>query len=100
MEDALKKMAFKPNLKEINETSTISKRLKTKFWYGAMMKRFYTMKQPVIGPTAMEIGSKFAKANNWTLLFSAAILGLGFYSSVLVTMVRKDAFQRNYSHIE
>ena len=34
------------------------------------------------------------------MFYTAVVLGLGFYSSVLVTLTRKDTFKRNYAHIE
>ena len=34
------------------------------------------------------------------MFYAAVVLGLGFYSSVLVTLTRKDTFKRNHAHIE
>ena len=48
----------------------------------------------------MELGPYLNKYHLRTLFFGGCVLGLGFYSSVLVTMTRKDTFKRNYALIE
>jgi len=100
MEEALKRMAFKPNLKEINERSTFSKRIRASLNYNRFTKSYLAMKSSLKGPTVIEIGEAVSKSHNWTLMFGAVILGLGFYSSVLVTKIRKETFERNYALIE
>jgi len=52
------------------------------------------------GPSVVDLTSLLKKTHNWTLFYGAVILGLGFYSSVVVTMTRKDVFSRNYGHLE
>ena len=52
------------------------------------------------GDDMVELGKDMTKTHNWLLYFSAAILGLGVYSSVLTTMIRKDTFKRNFALIE
>ena len=52
------------------------------------------------GDNIVELGKNMTKTHNWLLYFSAAILGLGVYSSVLTTMIRKDTFKRNFALIE
>ena len=58
------------------------------------------MKAPVTGPTLINLGPFMTKAHNMTMWFSVAILGLGFYSSVVTTMTRKEVFAKNYALIE
>ena len=100
MEEALKTLAHKPNLKEINQKSTIAKRFTARLKFNSLTKQIAAMKTPVTGPTSINLGPFMTKAHNWTLWFSVAILGLGYYSNVLVITTRKDAFTRNMAVIE
>lgn len=100
MEEALKKMAHKPNLKEINERSTFSKRLSARLSYGSTMRGFTKMKSAIKGPSVVDMTFLLTKTHNWTIFYGALVLGLSFYSSVVVTMARKETFQRSYPQIE
>ena len=100
MEEALKKLAHKPNLKGLNEQSTASKRLSARLRINWFTKAIYKHTTPVTGPTSIEIGKHLTKAHNWSMLFTAITLGLGFYSGVLVTLTRKETFKRNFAQIE
>ena len=57
------------------------------------------LKEPVRGNTLMELKC-LTKAHYWGLFFSFGILSLGFYSSVKVTLTRKDTFARNQPYLE
>ena len=100
MNDALKNYGTKPNLKEINEKSTFSKRFRAKLKYNNVTKMVTRMKAPISGPTLINLGPFMTKAHNMTMWFSVAILGLGFYSSVMTTLTRKEVFAKNYALIE
>ena len=52
------------------------------------------------GDNFVELGEHMTKTHNWLLYFTAAILGLGVYSNVITTFVRKDTFKRNFAVIE
>ena len=100
MEEALKTLAHKPNLKELNEQSTFAKRVRARLRFNGLTKAFSRNKQTLTGPTVADLTPYLTKTHNWTMLWGAAILGLGFYSGVLVTLTRKDTFKRNYGIIE
>ena len=65
-----------------------------------MANKIYGIKASMKGDDMVELGKDMTKTHNWLLYFSAAILGLGVYSSVLTTMIRKDTFKRNFALIE
>ena len=93
-------MAAKPNLAEIDAQSSFAKRLSARFRINSMANRIYGIKASMKGDDMVELGKDMTKTHNWLLYFSAAILGLGVYSSVLTTMIRKDTFKRNFALIE
>ena len=100
MEEALKQMARKPNLKELNEKATFRKRMSASLHYNSLTKLVSKLGTTAKGPTVFEIGPYLTRPVHFTMLGGAVILGLGFYSSVLVTMTRKETFARNHALIE
>ena len=100
MEDALKRMAYKPNVKELDAKTTFAKRMRARLRYNSLTKTFHSIKSTAKGPTVIELGPYLNKYHLRTLFFGGCVLGLGFYSSVLVTMTRKETFKRNFALIE
>ena len=98
--EALKRMAAHQNIAEIDAKSTLAKRLSARFRINPLSNKIYGMVASMRGDNFVELGKDITKTHNWLLYFSAAILGLGVYSSVLTTMIRKDTFKRNYALIE
>lgn len=98
--EALKNLVRKPNLREIDATSTFRRRIRARLTRNSFSKQFYTMKTPPTGPTVLDFGPYINKFHLWSLFFGATIIGLGFYSSVLVTLTRKETFTRNYALID
>ena len=98
--EALKRMAAHPNIAEIDAKSTLAKRLSARFRINPLSNKIYGMVASMRGDNFVELGKDITKTHNWLIYFSAAILGLGVYSSVLTTMIRKDTFKRNYALIE
>jgi len=100
MMETLKAMATNPNCKQEEQKTTLSKRLLARIRYNFVTKKISELKAAPRGPTVVDIGGFLTKTRTWTLLWTAALLGLGFYSSVLVTATRKETFTKNAAVIE
>lgn len=92
-------MAHKPNLKELDQQSTLARRVSAKLRYNRLTKFCSRMLQTPTGQTAIELNIYFTRTRNFLLLFSSSILLLGIYSNILVTNTRKETFKKNYAQI-
>ena len=100
MEEALKRMAHKPNLKELDQKSTLSKRISARLHYNILTKNFAKITSIPTGQTTIEISSFMSRSRNFLLYFGVTVLAFGVYSNVVVTGTRKETFKRNYALIE
>ena len=100
MEEALKRMAFKPNLKEIDAQSTLRKRISARLRNNNLTKNLVKMTSVPTGPTAIEIGPYMSRTRNFLLYFGVTVLAFGVYSNIVVTGTRKETFKRNYALID
>ena len=58
----------------------------------SLTRSFARMKAAVKGPSVVDMTPYLTKTHNWTIFYGSIVLGLGFYSSVYVTMARRDTF--------
>lgn len=100
MEEALKRMAYKPNLKELDQKSTLRKRISARLRHNNLTKSLVKMTSVPTGQTTIEIGSYMSRSRNFLLYFGATVLAFGVYSNVVVTGTRKETFKRNFALIE
>ena len=82
MEEALKRMAYKPNLKELDQKSTLRKRISARLRNNNLTKNFVKMTSVPTGQTVIEIGSYMSRSRNFLLYFGASVLAFGIYSGV------------------
>jgi hypothetical protein len=69
-------------------------RFKAKLFYNRLFTGLLKIRAQPTGNTVFEIPA-LRKVHYWSLLFSAAILGLNFYSGIKVTKTRGETFGRN-----
>ena len=78
--------------------SSIGSRMKAKLSNNSMTQFFAWTRQKARGPNVFTL--TFVKSHYHSLFLTSAILALGFYSGVKVTLTRKDTFGRSYPQIE
>ena len=81
-----------------NKPSILSK-LEAKVWYNTTSRLLARIFHEPRGPTVFTVNA-FGKPHYFSLLLCMGIMGLNFYSGMLVTKTRVETFKRNYAVLE
>ena len=74
-------------------------KIKAKLYYSRLVNFAIKLKAEPRGPTAFEF-PQLRKAHYMSLLLTAGILGVNFYSGILCSIARDKTFSRNLAQIE
>ena len=81
-----------------NKPSILSK-FEAKIWYNTTMRLFARIFHEPRGPNVFTVNA-FGKSHYFSLLLCMSIMGLNFYSGMLVSKTRAETFKRNYAVLE